>query len=87
MESQNDQWEQECLQRQARINGYARSCYQPRLKQVDKILVPHPDEHRRYLQQHPCGSCEAESFCDQPCDVYLKWYNARLEAARVRGRG
>jgi hypothetical protein len=54
---------------------------------VEKILVYPPAEFRRYLSQHPCSGCQAENFCDQPCNLYLKWYNARLEAARVRGRG
>jgi hypothetical protein len=47
--------------------------------------VPHPQEYRRYLQQHPCDGCRAEPFCNVPCAVYLKWYNARMESARIRG--
>ena len=80
------QWESNYLRRQAAINGYARRCCQPRLRPADKILVYHPDEHRRYLQQHPCSGCKAGAFCDLPCEAYLQWYNARLEAARVRGK-
>ena len=78
------QWELDCLQRQSYINAYVRSVYQPRVVSVEKILVYHPDEYRRYLQQHPCGGCRAEQFCDQPCAAYLRWYNARLEAARKK---
>ena len=85
MEKSMSQWELDCLQRQAAINSYVRQCYMPRLKVVEKIVVYHPDEHRRYLRQHPCEGCIAESFCDLPCEVYLKWYNARLEAARKKG--
>lgn len=77
-------WELDYLQRQARINGYAWCCLQPRIREVDKIMVSHPDEYRRYLQQHPCMGCQVEAFCDRPCGAYLKWYNARLEAAKVR---
>lgn len=84
MEKFPSQWELDYLQRQKRINGYARHCHQPRLKPVDKILVYHPDEHRRYLRQDPCEDCKANAFCDQPCEVYLQWYNARLEAARIK---
>lgn len=80
------QWESNYLQRQCGINGYAWQHWQPRLRPADKILVYHPDEHRRYLQQHPCAQCRAGSFCDLPCAVYLQWYNARLQAARVRAR-
>ena len=87
MERAKTQWEENYLHRQEQINAYARSGYQPRLIAVDKILVYPPNEHRRYLQQHPCGGCKAESFCDQPCGAYLKWYNARMEAARARGGG
>ena len=78
------QWEAEYLHRQFLINGYARHLVQPRLKEVDKIRVYHPDEHRKYLRQHPCQGCGANSFCDQPCVVYLQWYNARLGAAKGR---
>lgn len=87
MEPVKTQWEVNYEKRQALINGYAQRCYQPMLREVGKILVYHPEEHRRYLQQHPCQGCGAQSFCDIPCPVYLKWYNARIEAARVRGRG
>ena len=80
-------WELDYLKRQEKINGYARHCYQPRLIAVGKILIYHPDEHRRYLQQHPCEHCKAKSFCDQPCQVYLQWYNARMEAIRRKGKG
>ena len=79
------QWEVHYEKRQTLINGYARRCYQPRLTVVDKIIVYHPDVHRRYLQQHPCRGCGAERFCDTPCPVYLQWYNARMAAAKVRG--
>lgn len=84
MTTSNPQWVLDCLQRQAAINSYVRQCYQPRLRTVEKILVYHPDEHRRYLRQHPCGGCPAEPFCDRPCEVYLKWYDAKLEVARKR---
>ena len=87
MTNLQSQWELDYLQRQGRINGYARRCLQPRLKVVDKILVYHPDEHRRYLQRHPCQGCPLEAICDLPCTVYLQWYNARLEAVRMRGKG
>lgn len=79
-------WELNYLQRQQHINNWASRAYQPRLRVVDKILVYHPDEHRRYLRQHPCTGCQAEGFCDHPCPVYLQWYNARMEAVRIRGR-
>ena len=86
MSKSPSQWESDYLRRQERVNGYARQCYQTRLLRVKKILVYHPDEHRRYLQQHPCSGCKAGAFCDLPCEAYLQWYNARLEAARVRGK-
>lgn len=84
MSRPQSQWELDYLKRQERINDYARGCYQPRLRRVEKILVYHPDEHRRYLQQHPCEGCKANPFCDEPCAAYLQWYNARLAAARQR---
>ena len=86
MKGIDPQWEANYLQRQVQINGYARECFQPRLKVVEKILVYPPGEHLRYLQHHPCGGCQAECCCDTPCLVYLQWYNARLEAARIRAK-
>lgn len=85
MEKTRPQWELDCLQRQACINAYARRLYQPRVRSVDKIRIYPPAEHRKYLQQHPCRGCKAEPCCDLPCQAYLNWYNARMEAARARG--
>lgn len=84
MSRTQSQWELDYLQRQERINRYAQDRYQPRLRTVNKILISHPEEHRRYLKQHPCEGCKANPFCDQPCQVYLQWYNARMEAARKK---
>lgn len=84
MDKSISQWGLDCLQCQQRINDYARQHFCPRLRQMEKILVFHPDEYRRYLRQHPCKGCVAQSFCDLPCDVYLQWYNARMKAARIR---
>ena len=53
----------------------------------DKLLVYHPGEYRRYLVQHPCTDCPVAAFCDLPCQVYLNWYNARMQAARIRAAG
>ena len=85
MSKKPNQWEENYQNRQEQINSCARCFFQPRLRTVDKILVPHPQEYRRYLQRHPCDGCRAERFCDVPCAVYLKWYNARMESAKIRG--
>ena len=79
-------WEMNYQMQQEKINHCARCYFHPRLKAVDRILVYHPDEYRRYLRQHPCEGCRVERFCDLPCEVYLKWYNFRMEVARMRGR-
>lgn len=86
MSKTKSQWELDYFKRQERVNSYARSRYKPRLRPAQKLLVYHPDEHRRYLQHHPCEGCKANSFCDEPCEVYLQWYNARMEAAGKRMR-
>ena len=44
----------------------------------------HPDEVRRYLQEHPCKGCQAEKTCDVPCVRYLRWYDARMEIVRKK---
>ena len=77
-------WEQEYHRRQAGINAYAREHCCPRVIPRDKLLVYHPGEYRRYLVQHPCTDCPVAAFCDLPCQVYLNWYNARIQAARIR---
>lgn len=76
------QWELNYRQRQAAINGWVRQTYQPRLVTVQKLLVYHPDEYRRYLKRWPCDGCRACLCCDTPCKAYLEWYNRRMEAVR-----
>jgi hypothetical protein len=86
MPKPQSQWEINYLQRQAMINGYARQLYQPRLRELETIALYTPNEHRRYLRQHPCTGCGAEPCCDEPCAAYLRWYDARLEAARAKSK-
>ncbi len=78
------QWELNYCQHQAAINGWVRENYRPRLVAVAKFLIYPPEEYRRYLRQSPCQTCRACPCCDVPCEVYLDWYNRRLEAARAR---
>ena len=77
MTASNPRWVLDCLKRQSAINRYARNYYQPRVRQVEKILIYHPDEYRRYLKQHPCAACGAKPCCDRPCEGYLHWQQIR----------
>ena len=77
MEKWKSQWQLDCLKRQEHINNYLRMHYQPRLRQVDKILVYHPDEFRRYLNQNPCDGCKVKPCCNQVCEAYRQWEQAR----------
>lgn len=77
MSKPKSQWELDCLRRQEQINGYARRCFQPRVREVNKILIYHPDEFRRYLKQHPCTGCGAKPCCKTPCAAYTQWEQAK----------
>lgn len=77
MSKPKSQWELDFLQRQEQINNYARHSFQPRVRQVDKILIYHPDEYRRALKPHPCAGCGAKPCCKGPCDAYQLWKQAK----------
>lgn len=49
----------------------------------DKFYYAHPDEVRRYLQEGVCGGCRAEGICDTPCPAYWRWWDARMEVAKM----
>jgi hypothetical protein len=86
LERLKTQWELDYCQRQAAINRWVREKYRPRLVTVEKILVWHPDEYRRYLRRSPCDGCLACPCCDVPCKAYLHWYDRRMEAMRCGHR-
>lgn len=50
----------------------------------DKFRYEHPDHIRRYLQKGPCEECKVAQYCDNPCQAYLRWYDARMEIARKK---
>lgn len=62
-------WEQEYLERQEKINLWAREHYRPRLCQVDKIFLRHPSEPN----PSPCEACRARFFCGKPCEAREAW--------------
>lgn len=72
------QWELDYLRRQENINGYLRQRYQPRLHQVSKIIIYHPDEYRRYLKQSPCVDCKVRPCCKSPCAVCQQWEERQI---------
>lgn len=46
----------------------------------EKFIYQHPDRVRRYLENSPCESCTAnEEQCLKPCQMYLRWYDARMK--------
>lgn len=49
-----------------------------------KYRYEHPDLARHYLRNSPCAGCQFEILCDVPCDVYLRWWDARM--AWLKGR-
>lgn len=77
-------WKIRYRYRQNAINLYAKKVCRPPQPDDKKFRYLHPDEHRAYLQSHPCKDCVIKELCDTPCGVYLKWYDARMEW--VRGR-
>ena len=78
MTKAKSQWELDCLKRQEKINDYLRQHYQPRLHQVNKIVIYHPDEYRRYLKENPCDGCRVRPCCKGPCPVYQQWKDRQI---------
>lgn len=82
-----DLWRSYYLQRQKRINAYAKAAWQGREKKGrDVFMYSHPDLVRRYEKTHPCGGCRLRTGCEIPCGRYLHWYDLRLELAKKRIR-
>ena len=77
MTNPKSQWELDYLKRQEKINDYLRQHYQPRLRQVNKIVIYHPDEYRRYLKKNPCEGCKVRPCCKRPCQVSNQWHKDR----------
>lgn len=82
-------WEIRYRYRQKQINAYAAQVAQPVIvKQPEnKFCYEHPDIVRQYLKKHPCEDCVRQSWCNIPCQVYLHWYNARMEIVRKKVQG
>lgn len=49
-----------------------------------KFRYEHPDIVRKYLAVSPCDGCQREKRCTIPCDVYLRWYTAKMRMAKWR---
>ncbi len=80
-----EKWEMRYRYMQKRINAYARKvcCKLPE----NKFCYSHPDDVKRWLKDTPCTGCKANAFCDTPCNIYLRWYDARIQIARRRANG
>lgn len=50
----------------------------------NKFTYAHPDDIRRSLRKSPCDGCKIAEYCDTPCQVYLRWYDARMEIVRKK---
>lgn len=82
-----ESWRGYYLQRQQRINAYARAVYRGREKKEKAVFAySHPDLVRRYEKMHPCDGCRLKKGCSIPCGRYLHWYDLRMELARKRGK-
>ena len=82
-----DRWEQVYLQRQKRINAYAKAVWKgDRHSGGDVFAYSHPDLVRRYEKTHPCGGCRLRRSCDVPCGRYIQWYDFRMAQAAKRIR-
>lgn len=82
-----DLWESHYLQRQRKINAYAKAAWRgttQRESQGEVFAYSHPDMVRRYEKTHPCHGCGLRKGCDIPCGRYIHWYDLRMELARKR---
>lgn len=44
----------------------------------EKFSYVHPDVLRRYLHSGPCAQCACNCSCDDPCQAYWQWWDARM---------
>ena len=80
-----ERWEQVYLQRQKRINNYAKALWKGQSRNREDVFAySHPDLVRRYEKTHPCGGCRLRKECRVPCGRYIHWYDLRMEQARKR---
>ena len=82
-------WETRYRYRQKQINAYAQRMTQRPVAKLpgNKFCYDHPDHVRQWLKESPCKGCSTELFCDKPCEIYLRWYNARMEIVRKKVQG
>ena len=40
-----------------------------------------------HLIKSPCDGCPCEDWCDTPCSLRIKWWDARMGLLRRRGMG
>lgn len=38
-----------------------------------------------HMVKSPCDSCRCGAWCDTPCSLRIKWWDARMGAMRKRG--
>jgi len=81
-----EKWRIRYRYRQKQINAFAKQILRPVLqfRKPNGFAYDHPDDVRRYLRSNPCSGCQLEATCDQPCLVYLHWYDARMSIARKK---
>lgn len=75
-------WQIRYKYRQKQVNAYAKKARQEYFS--SRFVYQHPDEVRRYLREWPCGKCDKEPECDIPCTQYLNWYDARMQALKIK---
>lgn len=55
---------------------------QKAVRNTSKWVYHHPDDVKKYLIEGVCNDCPFNEGCNDPCQAYLDWYNARMEAIR-----
>lgn len=83
------EWEIRYRYRQKQINAYGKQARAVKLRPLpaNKFCYSHPNDIRRWLKESPCAGCTVSTDCDDPCPVYLSWYNARMQIARRMAYG
>lgn len=75
-------WQEWFLESWAAVNGYA-------WKKMDELGREEPGCFRYelpHMVKSPCVGCVCECWCDTPCSLRLRWWDARIGRLRHAAR-
>lgn len=66
------------------IRKYAMREYKKPVSRREVFVYEHPDVIRDYINNGVCSRCQRNKVCSTPCPAYWRWWDARMEIARMK---